>query len=64
MSDCRFGVSPVNYPDPESDRATGLGHCNVKPAKVFFYHAMRLQNSDFNYCIKKTTSRAVTKGGL
>ena len=20
MSDCRFGVSPVNYPDPDPDR--------------------------------------------
>ena len=26
MSDCRFGVSPVNYPDPDPDRhkTTGL----------------------------------------
>ena len=23
MSDCRFGVSPVNYPDPDPDRHDG-----------------------------------------
>ena len=23
MSDCRFGVSPVNYPDPDPDPETG-----------------------------------------
>ena len=22
MSDCRFGVSPVNYPDPDPDPGT------------------------------------------
>ena len=27
MSDCRFGVSPVNYPDPDPDP-----HCNL----IFF----------------------------
>ena len=27
MSDCRFGVSPVNYPDPDPDGDT---LCNVK----------------------------------
>ena len=31
MSDCRFGVSPVNYPDPDPGSGTkvcsrGLGH--------------------------------------
>ena len=25
MSDCRFGVSPVNYPDPDPDP----DHCNL-----------------------------------
>ena len=24
MSDCRFGVSPVNYPDPDPDPTSGL----------------------------------------
>ena len=24
MSDCRFGVSPVNYPDPDPDPGTGV----------------------------------------
>ena len=23
MSDCRFGVSPVNYPDPDPDCGSG-----------------------------------------
>ena len=23
MSDCRFGVSPVNYPDPDPDPGNG-----------------------------------------
>ena len=32
MSDCRFGVSPVNYPDPDPDISSlptnfGLGFC-------------------------------------
>ena len=24
MSDCRFGVSPVNYPDPDPELANGF----------------------------------------
>ena len=24
MSDCRFGVSPVNYPDPDPDRVVNF----------------------------------------
>ena len=24
MSDCRFGVSPVNYPDPDPDPGTSV----------------------------------------
>ena len=28
MSDCRFGVSPVNYPDPDPDVQSDQGlHC-------------------------------------
>ena len=38
MSDCRFGVSPVNYPDPDPDPA-------IKSHMVFF-------NSVFGTCIK------------
>ena len=26
MSDCRFGVSPVNYPDPDPDLHSELRH--------------------------------------
>ena len=29
MSDCRFGVSPVNYPDPDPDIKLALGVCFV-----------------------------------
>ena len=25
MSDCRFGVSPVNYPDPDPESLSGWG---------------------------------------
>ena len=32
MSDCRFGVSPVNYPDPDPD-----AHCH----RVFTVKVMR-----------------------
>ena len=28
MSDCRFGVSPVNYPDPDSD-PDSLSHVSL-----------------------------------
>ena len=27
MSDCRFGVSPVNYPDPDPDPVLNLNLC-------------------------------------
>ena len=30
MSDCRFGVSPVNYPDPDSLSS----NCHPKDAKL------------------------------
>ena len=29
MSDCRFGVSPVNYPDPDPERKREDGRRNV-----------------------------------
>ena len=32
MSDCRFGVSPVNYPDPDPDN---LGISGVQESHVF-----------------------------
>ena len=34
MSDCRFGVSPVNYPDPDPDPvglSPILGHRSIMP---------------------------------
>ena len=37
MSDCRFGVSPVNYPDPDPDPdpsgSLGLGENKVVETK-------------------------------
>ena len=39
MSDCRFGVSPVNYPDPDSTMGYGQGKLahfrRVKLAHLF-----------------------------
>ena len=29
MSDCRFGVSPVNYPDPDPDFQMTLGNVQI-----------------------------------
>ena len=41
MSDCRFGVSPVNYPDPDPDAEAYkqtelmlLGHSNSVMTKI------------------------------
>ena len=36
MSDCRFGVSPVNYPDPDPLKCTARSawmHCKEKKQK-------------------------------
>ena len=30
MSDCRFGVSPVNYPDPDPDLGLRSCQCNYR----------------------------------
>ena len=30
MSDCRFGVSPVNYPDPERSLQTEVFHLTLR----------------------------------
>ena len=30
MSDCRFGVSPVNYPDPDPDHWSGITHLSAE----------------------------------
>ena len=38
MSDCRFGVSPVNYPDP------GLTSSKLKPSPITSSHLARLYN--------------------
>ena len=31
MSDCRFGVSPVNYPDPDPDHRADSNHEQYVP---------------------------------
>ena len=31
MSDCRFGVSPVNYPDPDPDLEVEERHDSTRP---------------------------------
>ena len=36
MSDCRFGVSPVNYPDPELSRFY-IANSDIFP-EAFGYH--------------------------
>ena len=40
MSDCRFGVSPVNYPDPDPDRSTIYDETEflVYVANFFYYY--------------------------
>ena len=39
MSDCRFGVSPVNYPDPDPERPYRLSYSGVH-VMVMSCHAM------------------------
>ena len=36
MSDCRFGVSPVNYPDPEPDPIDEAAQLHASHAFVMF----------------------------
>ena len=39
MSDCRFGVSPVNYPDPDSDnRLIVEVELSLWPCQLTFKH--------------------------
>ena len=35
MSDCRFGVSPVNYPDPDPGTSVVVPYCYLFLLSVF-----------------------------
>ena len=60
MSDCRFGVSPVNYPDPDPDVSRTIFHW-----KCIDMHAWIIQQFDwlgflsiaFELCTKIVTLR-------
>ena len=43
MNDCRFGVSPVNYPDPDPD--PGKESCRIIAKMSFFLLANKQMNS-------------------
>ena len=46
MSDCRFGVSPVNYPDPDPDFLNFSNKCMFYKNKqkfAYFQHAFPSQ---------------------
>ena len=34
MSDCRFGVPPVNYPDPDPDPLCRRSNCNCPVVNI------------------------------
>ena len=36
MSECRFGVSPVNYPDPDPDRAAKKVKSGIQRSQDIF----------------------------
>ena len=43
MSDCRYSVSPVNYPDPDSDSGSRVANSvadQIKAAFRFSFNAM------------------------
>ena len=46
MSDCRFGVSPVNYPDPDPER-------KHYAYRVHFRKGVFLQNAVWQYDMNK-----------
>ena len=37
MSDCRFDVSPVNYPDPDPDPDLGSVNEKIHPSHAFTF---------------------------
>ena len=43
MSDCRYGVSPVNYPDPDLDPETPEDTFSHDKAQIIFRY--RVDNS-------------------
>ena len=49
MSDCRFGVSPVNYPDPDPDRGNNMYftffHQSELPRPIKIRHRMYVRRS-------------------
>ena len=38
MSDCRFGVSPVNYPDPDPSKV--YGNCQLIPTPLVIFASL------------------------
>ena len=45
MSDCRFGVSPVNYPDPDPDGMLGIVKliCSKVLKEVYIHRIYNIQ---------------------
>ena len=42
MSDCRFGVSPVNYPDPDPDPGPARDQINKLGTKVLVLMVLKI----------------------
>ena len=53
MSDCRFGVSPVNYPDPDPDRSVTSSiptyFQNSEPPIIYYKYNKPIRNAVFNF---------------
>ena len=54
MSDCRFGVSPVNYPDSEED---GKGEDSDDPWRLLLEETFERCQSDFDERVTKHMTR-------
>ena len=57
MSDCRFGVSPVNYPDPDPDDRRADSHCLTALANYYTiiinlnFVIWKLTSTIFSHCV-------------
>ena len=70
MSDCRFGVSPVNYPDPDPDMRKDTlefakeksfsGHSDTRSVQESFYLLTSFIQVSADKHIPPKTSRSVS----
>ena len=65
MSDCRFGVSPVNYPDPDPDPEDTFSHDEAQLFSIFIHSVFyRCSRNLYQVNIPFSSISVVVRGAM